>query len=815
LIKPLLTLGLLLTSAPAWSQVAEKRQLTASRASAEITVDGSLEEATWSHADVATGFTELDPTPGVPSPFRTEVRVLYDDAAVYIGAELFDAAPDSILKELSPRDEQGNTDWFGVVIDPYRDGINAFVFWVTPAGIEGDARFSALSEDATWDAVWSSKAKITPEGWTAEVRIPYSALRFPEVDTQAWAINFGRYVRRVREEAWWNKVDPEVAGIVSQCGLLDGISGIEPPLRLSVMPYVAGYIDVQSGGGEPTTSTRSFRGGLDLKYGINDAFTLDLTLIPDFGQVQSDEQVYNFTPFEVQFAEQRPFFTEGTELFNKGGLFYSRRIGGTPLGFNSVFEELDSTRTLISNPTQAQLINALKISGRTRSNLGIGVFNAIEARSFASVEEEAGEITLIETQPLTNYNVFVLDQGLRNNSYFALINTNVLREGSWPDANVVGTDFTLRDKPNDFAISGLGAVSMRFIGDSVDDGFKFRVALQKTSGNVTGALRYYTESDTYNPNDLGFLQSNNIKRWTAEGAYNIYTPFWVLKKMYNSFWFTYARLYKPDRFRDVSIGGSTALIFKNHFAMGGGFDMSPAEAYDYYEPRVPGRFIIYPTYWAPNIWISTNYVNKFALDVRLNYWGYGSQQGIGRFATYYDISPRYRVSDRFSFILGLIHYHAHNEVGWAGFLGDTVLFGAREHITIEQWATARYIFNNRMGLNLVGRHYWARAKYNQFFELTDAGRISEISYTGESNGESLHNVNYNAFTIDLVFSWFFAPGSEVSMVWKNAIFEEGNRPERSYGENIAQMFQAPQLNSFSVKLLYYIDWLKVKHLAAS
>jgi hypothetical protein len=351
---------------------------------------------------------------------------------------------------------------------------------------------------------------------------------------------------------------------------------------------------------------------------------------------------------------------------------------------------------------------------------------------------------------------------------------------------------------------------MRFLGDSIDDGFKYRIAIHKTSGKVTGALRYYVENDTYNPNDLGFLQSNNIQRWTGELNYNIYKPFWRLNKMFNYFAVTYARQYKPNTYRDFSLNGSTVLIFKSFFAMGGGFEWAPAEIYDYYEPRVPGRYFINPGYWGANAWISTNYVNPFALDIRVHAWDVNREDDIHRVGVYYDVSPRYRVSDRFSFIAGFNQDLAKNETGYAATLGDTIIFGTRNKNTITQWLTAKYIFSNRMGLNLIGRHYWARATYNDFFALTEDGRLASTSYTGMANGTSLHNVSFNAFTIDLGFSWFFSPGSEMSIVWKNAIFQEGRLTDISYGDNLTQLFQSPQLNSFSIKLLYYLDYLKVR-----
>lgn len=788
----------------------EKKELMAVRTSSPMVIDGVLDEPGWEQASGATGFTQLDPNPGEPASQPNSIKVLYDDGAVYVGAMLYDSAPDSILKQLSERDEQDNTDWFGVGFDTYRDGLNMFAFWVTPAGVQGDVKFSPLDDDESWDAVWESDVKINSEGWVAEFRIPYSALRFPEVEVQTWGINFVRAIRRIREESWWNPVDPERQDIVAQLGVLHGINNVTTPVRLSVTPYVAGYYDVQSGGGEPTTSRRSFNGGLDLKYGISDAFTLDMTLIPDFGQVKSDEQVYNFTPFEVRFDENRQFFTEGTELFNKAGLFYSRRIGGTPIGFSDVFDQIDSTQTLLSNPTEGQLVNAIKISGRTKKNLGIGLFNAVEARSFAEVEEENGDITRIQTQPLTNYNVFVLDQGLKNNSYAAVINTNVFREGGWYDANVVGTDINIRDKPNKYALGILGSVSSQFFGDSTNLGFKYRVRVQRTSGQLTGSVSYYVENNTYNPNDLGFLRSNNIARLSTSVSYNIYQPFGVFKKMFNTGYVSYGRQFKPNLYSDFSIGANNVSILKGSDAYGFGFEAGPAGGYDHFESREPGRATYYPPWLGFDAWLSTDYRRRFAIDLRGGRWSHTKEQGFPRNGIWYTIEPRVRVNDKLSFRYKFNKNTKTNDVGFATTLADTIVFGRRSQNITESTLYSQFIFNNKMGLGLDGRHYWARASYKGFYALQEDGNLTSILYTGVENGESLHDINYNAFTLDLVFRWFFAPGSELSIVWKNAIFEEGSVPEPNFGTNFNNLLMQPQLNSFSIKMLYYLDYLKVR-----
>ncbi len=214
---------------------------------------------------------------------------------------------------------------------------------------------------------------------------------------------------------FWNKVDPTVDGFFNQCGLLTEIKDIKPPPRLFFYPYVSSYIENDESTGKSWDGT--VNGGMDLKYGISDAFTLDMTLIPDFGQVQSDDQVLNLSPFEVQFNENRQFFTEGTDLFSKADLFYSRRIGGVPLGYFDLLDAVDEdVEEFVENPIKSRLINATKVSGRTTGGLGIGIFNAVTAETVARVRDlETGSEREVVTDPLTNYNILVLDQNIWSN----------------------------------------------------------------------------------------------------------------------------------------------------------------------------------------------------------------------------------------------------------------------------------------------------------------------------------------------------------------------------------------------------------------
>ena len=379
----------------------------------DIVLDGKLNEVDWTNAEATSDLTQFSPNPGYKCSQRTEIRILYDDEAIYIGAQMFDSAPDSILMQYSQRDQIKNSDEFGIQLSPYNDGINGVSFATTPAGILVDVNISPTGKDFNWDAVWDVETLVDENGWTAEYKIPWSALRFSKMEKGeeiVWGVNFYRKIRRFREFAVWEPMDPtsKVEGM-RENGELHGLAEITPPPRITLFPYLSAYSESMEGG----NLGNRFNGGLDFKAGIGDAFTLDMTLIPDFSGVRSDDQVLNLSPFEVRFDENRQFFTEGVELFSKAGLFYSRRIGSTP---GNITGNLGENEDVTYEPPTAQLINATKVTGRTNGGLGIGFFNAITDVTRLTVEDsETGEIREIDGDPRTNFNVIVLDQNLRNN----------------------------------------------------------------------------------------------------------------------------------------------------------------------------------------------------------------------------------------------------------------------------------------------------------------------------------------------------------------------------------------------------------------
>lgn len=331
-----------------------RKKLNITKISEAPKIDGVLDDLAWNNAAIATNFVERNPNNGKPIPdsLRTEVKVVYGDLGIYFGAMMYDPEPDKILKELTERDNIGNDDFFFILLNGYNDRQQSLQFIVTAAGVQYDAKMTNGNEDSSWNGVWYSAVKINADSWVAELFIPYSEIRFPKKDVQIWGLQMEREFRRTRSRYSWNFVDNTKGAFSTYDGEIHGIQNIETPTRLSFQPYVSTYLNNFDGESEFV-----FNGGMDLKYGINDAFTLDMVLIPDFGQTKFDNAVLNLSAFEVQYAEQRPFFTEGTELFNKGNLFYSRRIGGYPTGY----PDLGENETVTEFPARVDLINSFKI----------------------------------------------------------------------------------------------------------------------------------------------------------------------------------------------------------------------------------------------------------------------------------------------------------------------------------------------------------------------------------------------------------------------------------------------------------------------
>lgn len=825
LILALLSIGFLFSANGilAQSNNNPKKELNVDKINSPIKIDGVLDEMAWNDAEVAKDFIDNTPNPGAQPLQKTEVRVLYDDVGVYVGAILHESAVDSILKQLCIRDEgnqsfggdpfsKTNTDWFGIGFDNYMDGINGVFFAVSAAGVQFDLKLSADGADKNWDAVWDSEIQMHDDKWVVEMSIPFSALRFPSAEKQEWHMNFTRGIRRNRSQSWWNPIKPEVEGFFNQFGLLKGIENIKSPVRLQATPYFSMIGEtVRDVNGDPVNDFGgNIGGGVDIKYGLNDAFTLDMTLIPNFADVAQDDQVLNLSAFEVRFNENRPFFTEGTELFNKGNLFYSRRIGGRPLKASSVYDNLGDEETVVSNAIETPLYNALKLSGRTGSGLGIGVFNAIVGKTFATIKDGVtGEQRKQETNPVTNYNVLVFDQNLKNNSFITLINANTTRFGKDYDANVTGTVFNVNNKSNTFSVSGSAKLSQIFNEDAKTDlGHAYDLELEKTGGKLTYGMYYNVESDTYDPNDLGFLRSNNERSSGVFASFNQYEPFGNFLRSRASISVGHSMLYEPDLFTDFFVELNNHFVYKTFFSFGYSVDFSPLKSRDYFDPRQNDGFQTYleiPEYVGFGGWVSSDYRKKFAYDIRGRYI-HVNQEGRYEWSTL--LSPRFRFSDKLFMVLASEYTYEGNNMGFVSFDSEgNSIIGTRNTNTVENSISADYIFNNKMGVTLNARHYWSKVNYNDYDRLSEKGVLTPFS-----DFDTEGNVSYNAFTIDMIYRWRFAPGSDLVLVWKNGIFtNDSNETDINYFQNFKLFGKYPQSNTLSLKILYFLDYYTLKN----
>ena len=639
----------------------EKKTTYAEAFEGKIKIDGVLDDEGWKMVPVTTGFIENEPDPNTTPSQKTEVKIIYNKEGLYFGAFMHDSNADKILKELSVRDERNNTDWFGITLDTYQDGLNGFAFIVTAAGVQQDIKFAGGEEDSNWDAVWQSAVKIHDKGWNAEIFIPYSAIRFPNTEIQHWNIQLARELRREREQSFWNPIDPNFEGFVNQCGHLEGIKNIESPVRLSITPYITGYLQNNKDNGISENGT-SYNAGMDLKYGINDAFTLDMTLVPDFGQVQTDNQVLNLSPFEVFFDENRQFFTEGLELFDRGRLFYTRRVGGRPINYRNAESSLANGERIIENPSRVQLYNASKISGRSSRGTGIGFFNAVASETNATIESLTGSQRQVQTSPLTNYNVLTIDQNLPNNSRVTLMNTNVLRRGNTYDANNFGAFVDLNNSSQAYRFSGSFMRSEQYFSESDNNtGHKYSARVAKQSGQIKAQINYVEESDSFNPNDLGFLFSPNERSVGAGIAFNQPNAQGRLQRYEYYLNANYGRLYAPNVFTNFGVTAGTFYLFKSRDAVGGNIRFEP-ESFDYFEPRNNFQsYLYYPSNTELSAFFSSDYRKMFAGDIRTSF---RKMDQDGRNSWSITLQPRLRLSDKLSFFMDIGYDILNNDQGY-------------------------------------------------------------------------------------------------------------------------------------------------------
>jgi hypothetical protein len=532
---------------------APDRDVRAARTPQPPVIDGRLTDEEWALAEPAGDFTQRDPDEGKAPSERTEVRFLYDDEALYVAARMFDGEPARITRRLSTRDNSADADVLSIYLDPMRDRLTGAIFRVSAANVQQDQiLYNDTWTDGSWDAVWESAVAVDEGGWSAEMRIPLSQLRFPGGDRQIWGVNVERHIRRKNESAWLQMVPKNQTGLASRMINLTGLDGLKPSRRFELLPYVAGrseFLAPARAGNPFNDGSRLFASaGLDMKWGLSSNLTINATVNPDFGQVEVDPAVVNLTAFETFFQEKRPFFLEGSQIFNnfgRGGsndfwgfnnsepqIFYSRRIGRAP--------QLSVSGDYTDVPTATTILGAAKLTGKTMGGWSMGFLEAVTGEEHARIRTGLADGASI-VEPLSNYSVVRVQRDVGRRAGIGLLTTAVnrqlataaARDGLPSSAYVYGTDaYLFLDSRRDWVVTGniagstvtgtpavmtrLQRAPQRYFqrpdaphvrfdpGRTSLSGFTGRVNLNRNQGLVRVNAALWTGSPGFESNDLGF-----------------------------------------------------------------------------------------------------------------------------------------------------------------------------------------------------------------------------------------------------------------------------------------------------------------------
>lgn len=798
-LKQLLIYSLLLFSIPT---VYSQSSITIHPTNTTIKIDGEANETIWQQYLQEGNFTQLRPDNGKPSLRKSEIAMLHDESYLYVMAVFYVDNKDEINNQLTERDDIGTSDFFGFQIDPFGEAREGYDFSVTAANVQYDGKLTTFGEDSNFNVVWNSAVKVYDDKWVVELQIPFNNIRFPKNNLDNFKVNFQRFSSKLNETSFWNPIKPEIDGFLNQFGNLEGLENINPPLNLSFNPFVS-LVNEKSALGDNTTT---FNGGLDLKYVHKNAYTLDVSLIPDFSQALSDDQIFNLSPFEVRFNENRQFFVEGTEIFDKSGYLYTRRIGGRPINSNNI--SLSEDEGLIENPISSNIINLIKFTGKSSKGLSVGVLNGITAKSKATIANtETGETRKVETNPLSNYNAIVLDQALKNNSSLTFVNNSVLRNGNDYDANLTGLMYRWYNKKRTYSMFFKKAVSQKYFSDTDNEfGHEYFAHLAKVSGKWTGDFSVKLLDDTFDYNDFGFLLRNNQLRFRGDlrftqikptklfSRYQIFTDF--NKQYYHSLMEHEQTTYR------IGTNGTFKKSQHNFFA---DFTFVP-EGQNFFEPRVKDRHFNVPAQSQTFLEYQTNRNKNLSFagyTVFVKY--YDSDIYTREFIAGYGI--RARIGQHFFAYFNQSYEDIPNSAGFIAFENDDIILGQRKINQLVNGLTFNYAVNSKLNINTRVRHYWVQVGYKNQFSLQNNGDLAENNHAINPDD---FDENFNQFNIDFLARWQFAPASEISLGYKFGSTFFNNDVRSSYFNNLGDIFKQDANHTLSLKMTYFLDFNSLK-----
>ena len=853
------------TAAPLNAQISEKRARAERIAHSQAPrIDGRLDEPVWANGEPIEDFLQQRPVEGADPTERTQVHIRYDDEALYVGARMFRTRPQDIPRAMTRRDGSGNAERIQVTLDTNHDLRTGYGFAVSASGVRSDYHHSSDDEmrgrESQYDPVWSANAVIDSLGWTAEMRIPFSQIRFPNTETQEWGFQIDRWIPDKNEDLQWIMIPSRENGYISRFGTLTGISGVHSSRPAEFLPYVAAdakksaNLDARNPFRDPTKA----RAGLDAKFGIGTNLTVDATINPDFGQVEADPAEVNLSAFETIVEERRPFFTEGAQLLRSEGpnYFYSRRIGAAP--------HLSAAGDFVDQPRASTILGAAKLTGRTSSRLSVGALLATTGRSEARVFELDSNFTdRVTVEPQTEYAVVRLQQEVgRQASTLGGTLTAMRREmdGRASLSNALareaysgGVDWRLRFQQGRYAVSGWAGFSY-VAGDSLAmarvqrssahffqrpdaEHLDYDTSLRSLSGltaslradkdageHILWGIQVNTESPGYEVNDLGRLQSaDNIEynadiqlRETRPGPY---FQNWRVGAMTKG-----AFNYGGDR-TDHEWSLTSSLTFKNLWSLNVNTRADLSTLDDALTRGGPLMTTALTT--SQEIRLNSPFGSKTFYRVSSN-WSRdelgGYRLSLGGGLTFRP-TPRWQASLEPTFSRST---DARQYVTSVANSASTETFGRRyvfafvDRVTISLKTRLNYAFSPALTLEGYAEPFVASGHFRDFGELraprtnalrpfgTDGTSIiaggSSYAISGRGTAFTLSDPDFNVLSLrsNVVLRWEWNPGSTLFLVW-----QQNRRAAETLGEparfgDLRSTTRARGDNFLSVKVSYWL-----------
>ncbi len=836
---------------PADSPATAPQQVRAVRLAQPLTIDGLLTDAIWRSADRVTGFLQRDPTEGAQASESTVVYVAYDDAAVYVAARLYDAHADSIVARLARRDQGTNSDRFTVYIDPYHDKRSGFYFGITAAGTLHDGTlFNDEWDDDSWDGVWEGKVSRDSAGWTAELRIPYSQLRFVRQAAYVWGINFRRDIARKNEYDFLVYTPKNASGFVSRFPDLVGIERIEPPRRIEIMPYAttrAAFTPHAAGDPFNDGSQLAPGVGADARIGLGSNLTLNATVNPDFGQVEVDPAVVNLGDVETYFNEKRPFFVEGSSIFDFGfggqrnfwgfnwpgpSFFYSRRIGRS-LGVGA------PPKGYADGPDGAHILGAVKLTGKVAGSWNVGGLTAVTARERATFVDSLANRWREEIEPLAVYGVYraqkEFDKGRQGLGFLSTVavrdfDAPALRDARNASGMLLGMDgWTFLDSSKTWVTTAWMGAS-RVAGTrarmlavqqnsthyfqqpdarnvSVDSaatslsGMAARVTLAKQRGNTFVNSAFGVVSPGFELNDLGFLSRTGIVNMHLGGGRSWTKPGKVFR--YAETGGALFRNYDWDG--NINWSGAFSfgsLQFKNYYRVNWNVAYNPWTVNN--RRTRGGPLTLTPPGYQVNLnagtdsrkaWILSAYGGTYYRDGDDQEWWGG-------------VDVEYRPAPNVSVMVGPSFSKSENPVQYVDAFPDTAatatygtryVFARLRQTEVSAGIRVNWTYSPTLSLQVYAQPLISAGKYDDFKQLARPRSYDFDSTAAPSNPD----FNFKSLRGNAVLRWEYLPGSTLFFVWTQSRSRSDPTGDFEFGSSMRGLLQAPAENIFMIKATYW------------